>query len=249
MSTGSRLRKRRHAPRALALLAAVLALCGCETTAEKSTKLEHSAKHFKLAQKGLAITKQSTEVRVLGTSVVKSAEGSAATVTLQNRSARTLRSVPLAITVTNASGRTSYQNDAPGLESALISLPSLAAHATVTWVDDQLPAGIAAAGVSARVGEAQAISAPTPALTISGARVEQEPSGALATGTIVNHSGVEQRALVVFAVLRRGTRDIAAGRAVLPQLPADASMPFQVYFIGETRGGRLLLAAPPTTFG
>jgi hypothetical protein len=248
MSAGSRLRKRRRAPCALALAVAVLALCGCETTAEKSAKLEHSAKHFKLTQKGLAITKQSTQVQVLDTSVVKSAEGSAATVTLHNRSARTLRSVPLAITVKDAAGRTAYQNNAAGLEGALVSLPSLAPHATITWVDDQLPAGVAAATVSAQAGEAQAISGPIPALTISGARVEQEPSSVLATGTIVNHSAIEQRALVVFAVLRHGARTIAAGRAVLPQLPARASMPFQVYFIGETRGGQLLLAAPPTTF-
>ncbi|HEX8713935.1 MAG TPA: hypothetical protein VF706_00070, partial [Solirubrobacteraceae bacterium] len=228
---GSTAPRRGRALPALALgLAVALVLGGCETTAEKSAKLERSAKHVKLAQKGLSITKQSTQVRVLGTSVVHSSEGAAATVTLQNRSAHTLRGVPIAIVVKDAGGRTAFQNDAPGLEAALVSVPSLAPHATLTWVDDQLPAGSAPASVSARVGEAPVVSGAIPKLTISGARLAQEASGAVATGTIANHSAIEQRALVVFAVVRQGARVLAAGRAVLPQLAAGASTQFQVYF-------------------
>lgn len=224
-----------------------LALCGCETTAEKSATLEREAKHLKLEQKGLSISKESTQVRVLATDAVHSSEGAAATVTVQNRSGRALRGVPLAIAVKDASGRTAFQNDAPGLEAALVSVPSLAPHATVTWVDDQLPAGSAPTSVTARVGEAPAAGGALPKLTISGARLEAEPSGALATGTIANRSHVEQRALVVFAVVRRGRRVVAAGRAVLPQLAPGASTKFQAFLIGAG-SGRLEVAAPPTTF-
>ncbi len=242
-------RPSQRARRALPLLAlaATLPLCGCETTAEKSAKLEREAKHVKLAQKGLSIAKQSTQVRVLATSAVHSSEGAAVTVTLQNRSAHTLRGVPIAIAVKDASGRTIFQNNAPGLEAGLVSLPSLAPHANVTWVDDQLPSASAPASVTATVGEAPAVTGAVPKLTISEARLESEPGGAVAKGTIANRSAIEQRALVVFAVVRRGARVIAAGRAVLPQLAAGASTEFQVFFIGEAAGGRLELAAPPTT--
>jgi hypothetical protein len=232
----------------LALLLALI-LCGCETTAEKSAQLERRAKHFTITQKGLSIARKSTQVRVLSTSVVTSQGGAAATVTLQNRSADTLYGVPIAITVKGAGGDTVFQNDAPGLERALVSIPSLAAHATVTWVDDQVPASGTPTSVAARVGEAQSLPSASPRLTISGARLAQEPSGALATGTITNHSQIEQRALVVFATVRRGARVTAAGRALLPQLAANASARFQVYFIGEATGGQLALAAPPSTFG
>jgi hypothetical protein len=232
-----------------ALALAALALGGCETTAEKSARLEREAKHVHLAQTGLSIAHESTEVKVLATGVVHSSEGAAATVTLENDSSHTLRGVPLAITVKDASGRTIFQNNAAGLEPALISLPSLGPHESVTWVDDQLPAGTTPASVSARVGEAPAVSGAIPKLAVTGAHLSQEPSGAVAAGTVTNRSAVEQRALVVFAVARRGTRVVAAGRALLPQLAAHASARFQVLFIGEASGARLSVAAPPATFG
>jgi hypothetical protein len=244
----------RRSPRASHALAVSLTLLaatfsGCETTAEKSAKLEHEAKHEKLADKGLTITHESALVHVLATSIVSSSEGSAATVTLQNRSGRALHAVPLAIAVTDASGHTTFQNNAPGLEAALTSVPSLAPHATLTWVDDQLPAGGGAAGVGARVGEAAASSAPLPRMMLSPARLVEEPSGAVATGTVTNDSAIAQRPLVVFAVARRGARIVAAGRAVLPELTAHSSSRFQVAFLGEAAGARVEAAAPATTLG
>lgn len=230
----------------LALVA--LPLAGCETTAEKSAKLERQAKKVKLEQKGLTITRPSAQVRVLSTGAVHSPEGAAATVTLENRTAHALRAIPLAISAKDASGSVVYQNDAPGLEAALVSVPSIAPHATVTWVDDQLPTGGTPAAVTATPGEASTDAGTTPKLTISGAKLESEPSGAVVTGTIANGSQVEQRALVVFAVVRRGGRVVAAGRAVLPQLAAGASTRFQAFLIGEG-SGTLEVAAPPTTFG
>jgi hypothetical protein len=35
----------------------------------------------------------------------------------------------------------------------------------------------------------------------------------------------------------------------LPQLAAGASAPFQVFLVGDARGARLALNAPPTSFG
>src|SRR4029077_14894908 len=127
----ARLRGRSVRVRAAAVLPALLALgvlvalSGCETTAEKSAKLERAAHHAHLAEKGLTIGKQSADVRVLNAIVVHGHEGNAAVLTLRNDSAHALRAAPIAITVRDARGATLFQNNAPGLEAALTSLGSL----------------------------------------------------------------------------------------------------------------------------
>ena len=131
--------------RCAALGLVALALTGCQTTAEKSAILKQKAKreqaaHPTLGQKGLSITRESTKVKVVGTAVMRGSEAAAAVVTLRNLTSQTLREVPIAITVRNARGSTVFQNNAAGLEAALIAAPALAPHGELTWVDDQLPA-------------------------------------------------------------------------------------------------------------
>jgi hypothetical protein len=241
---------RRSGRAALTLALVTLALSGCETTAEKSAKLQRQAKRVTLDQKGLSITRESTDVKVVATTIVRGSEGAAAVVSLQNRSSHTLRGVPLAITVKDAGGRTLFENNAPGLETALVSVASLGPHRTITWVDDQLPTSGAPASVSARVGQATALSGSPPKLTISGARIGEDPSnGLVASGTVSNRSSIVQTSLVLFAVARRGARIVAAGRGVLPDLKAGASAPFEIFLVGDARGARLQISAPPTAFG
>lgn len=233
-----------------ALALATLALSGCETTAEKSAKLQRQAKRVTVVEKGLSITRESAEVEVLDATVVRSPEGAAAVVTLQNRSSHALRAVPIAITVRGSSGRTLFQNNGVGLEGALVSIASLGPHRTLAWVDDQLPPNAAPASVSARVGEAPAVAGRLPRLSVDGVRLSEDPSeGFVATGTVGNHSATAQQGLVVFGVARRAGRIVAAGRGVLPELPARSSAPFQVSLVGDARGAQLQISAPPTTFG
>ena len=240
---------------ALALVA--LALTGCETTADKSAKLERAAKQHErhggggLAQRGLAISRQSTRLRVSAAAVLHSSEGAAAVVTLRNRSATPLRDVPIEITVRDAHGASIYTNDVPGLATALVSVPLLPAHATTTWIDDQIqPTGGTPASVTAKVGEGLPATGAIPKLSIEGAHLFEDPtSGPSAEGSVVNHSPVSQQELVVYALALRAGRIVAAGRAVLPQAPAGAFTHFQVYFIGDPRGAQLQLGAPATTLG
>jgi hypothetical protein len=228
------------------LVLALLALGGCETTAEKSAKLEAAAKRVTLAQeKGLSISRPSATVQVVGAAIVRDSERAAAIVTLHNRSATTQRAVPIAITVRSARGATVFQNNSPGLESALVSVPSIAAHATVVWVDDQLPVSGSPASVSAVVGEAPSITAPSPTLAVTGARITEDPAnGVVATGTVTNRSKVAQASLVVFAVARRGGAIVGAGRAIVSQLSPGAASPFQASLVGHPLGARVAIFAP-----
>jgi hypothetical protein len=224
----------------------LLVLTGCETTAEKSAKLERAAKRVTLAhEKGLSISRPSTTVQVVGATVVRDSERAAAVVTLRNGSASTQRAVPIAITVKSARGATVFQNNAPGLEGALVSVPSIGAHATVVWVDDQLPVSGSPASVSAVVGEAQGAGAPSPNVAVTGARITEDPAnGVVATGTVTNRSKVAQASLVVFAVARRGGAIVGAGRAIVSQLAPGAASPFQASLVGHPLGARLAVSAP-----
>jgi hypothetical protein len=231
-----------------ALVLAGLALSGCESTQEESAKLEKTAKHVTLAHIGLSITRASTQVNVSAAIVVRDSEGAAAAVTVRNSTSHALRSVPIAITIKDAHGQTLSQNNAPGLEAALTSISSLPAHGSVTWVDDQISSSGEPASVSALVGEAPNASVPEPQIEVDGLRLGEASSGE-ASGTVRNRSRVAQQKLVVYVIARRAGRIVAAGRAVLPEAAAGASVPFQAFLVGTPHGATLQASAPATTFG
>jgi hypothetical protein len=245
--------------RLAALVLAALALTACETNQERSAKLEKAAKQREraavarrtLAERVLTITRQSTKVKVTATAVLSSSEGAAAVVSLQNVSNSSLRDVPIQIHVLDSRGASVYTNDTPGLAPALVSAPLLPAHGTLTWIDDQVQSsGGAPASVSVKVGEGTPAAGAAPRLDVEGAHQYEDPtSGPAAEGSIVNHSSVTQRELVVYAVARRAGRIVAAGRAVLPFANAGASTRFQIFFIGDPRSGSLEVSAPATTLG
>jgi hypothetical protein len=235
----------------LASIAVALSVGGgaCESTQQESARLERQAKRTTPARDGLRIARPSRLVKVLAATVVRDSEGAAVAVTVHNDSGTALRGVPVAIAVHAADGRTVFENDSPGLEAALVSVPSLPAHATLTWVDDQAPVDGEPSKVAAKVGEAPAVSA-LPQIAISGLHAIDDPdNGPGAAGTVRNRSRVAQTDLVVFVVARRGGRVLAAARAVLPSLPAGASASFQAFLVGDPRGARLEASAPAGTLG
>jgi hypothetical protein len=225
-----------------------LALSGCESTQEESAKLEKTAKHFALARSGLSIAHASTQAQVLSTTVVRSTEGAATAVTVRNSSSHTLSAVPVAITVKGAHGQTLYQNNAAGLEAGLTQISSLPAHGSVTWVDDQLPRLDEPANVSALVGKAAVANGPQPRIEVAGVHLAEASTGEVA-GTVHNRSNATQQHLVVYVLARRAGTIVAAGRAVLAEAAAGASVPFQAFLVGSPAGARLDASAPASTFG
>lgn len=239
---------------AAALLLCALALGGCESSQEKSSQLEQQAKLARAksplqGSQGLSITHASKVVQVVSTQTVHSSEGTAVLVTLRNTSTHTLRSVPIAITVKGAGGSTLYQNNSPGLEAALTSVALLAAGQQLTWINDQVQSSEAPASASAEVGEAPPASGAVPQIRVEGVHPSEEAGTSGAAGVVVNDSPIIQRSLVVYGVARRGARIVAAGRAVLPEVPAHGSDPFQILFIGKAQGARLQVTAAPTKLG
>ncbi|HEX5853432.1 MAG TPA: hypothetical protein VFY36_10090 [Solirubrobacteraceae bacterium] len=241
---------RRATPAALALLA--LTLAGCETTAQKSARLERAAKQqAKTAAQnapawhGVPTDRQSTRVRVLTTSVLHSSEGDAVVLALRNVSATSLRDVPVEITVSDAKGARLYTNNVPGLATALVSAPLLRAHSTTVWIDDQIDAAGAPASVSAKIGEGAPTRATIPTLSVERAHLSDDGGGAV-EGAVVNHSAAVQREVVLNALARRNGKIVAAGRALVAQAAGGgAPTHFQLYLIGDPAGARLELSASP----
>jgi hypothetical protein len=182
--------------------------------------------------------RESALVRVVGTAVVHTSEGTAAVVSLRNTSSRTLTDLPIAVTVLDAQGHTLSANDTPGLEAALTSVPELPPRGELDWIDDQLPGGGSPAKVGARVGEGSDAASSAGLPTVSGVHLIEDPSNGLgAAGTVRSPS--TRHHLVVFALARRGGRIVAAGRAVLSDVPAHQSVPFQAFLVGEPKGATL----------
>jgi hypothetical protein len=195
-------------------------------------------------------------VRVLQSTVVRSGEATAVVVTLLNTSSRTLENAPIEIAVRDAKGAVLFENDQPGEAPSLTNVSLLRAGARTTWVDDQVriagsPAA-APASASALVGEATPASGAVPNIGVSvrrGGEAGGEASGeAGATGSVSNRSGVTQQSLVVDAIARRAGKIVAAGRAILPEVTPGATLPFQIYFVGDSRGARIEASAAPTDF-
>ena len=103
----------------------------------------------------------------------------------------------------------------------------------------------------AKIGrEQKRITGPPPKIETTNVKVTVDPvDGPEATGSIVNRSGVEQRKLTVFGVVRTGGKIVAAGRGQVNRLKAHKKSRFQIFFIGDPRRGRLTVSAPPTVLG
>jgi hypothetical protein len=225
-----------------------LACYGCETTAQHSAELEKRAKHEKLVSQGVTVTKENPSVEVLHSTVVHSSQGTAVVVGLRNISSHALENAPIEITVRDAKGGVLFQNNQPGADPSLTKVSLLAPRVQTLWVDDQVQAAGTAVSASALVGEATRAAGSVPEMSVSGTHMWSEGGEAGAAGTVANRSKVGQEHLVVYAVARKGGRIVAAGRSVVPEVAPGTSVPFRVYFVGESSGAQIQTIAPATTF-
>jgi hypothetical protein len=242
----------RLASAALALALAV-ALAGCETTQEKSARIEKAelARQAREPKKStrLVIAVPSRRARVLSSTIVHGSEGYAAVVTVQNSSGIAVRDLPIALTALDAAGASVYSNTGGGLAHSLVSVPYLPPHGVLRWIDDQIQASSPPVSLRVKLGEGTTVAGAAPAIVVSGEKLFEDPAnGTGVEGMVANRSTVAQSELVLYAVALRGTAIVAAGRALLPQLGSSASLRFQAYLVGSPSGARLQVAAPPSTF-
>ena len=231
---------------------AALLLTGCESSQSESARLRSQSK-LSAPEQGLRIGRVSPDVRVTASTVLNDvrAKRSAAVITLHNTSARVQAALPLAFSVADAAGTKVFANDAPGASTDLTTVPSLPARGTLVWVNDAIVNVTGAQSVAAKVGTGKPAPTSAPRLRLSKVALRNDPvDGVTAVGKVFNDSTVVQQRLVIFAVARRAGKIVAAGRSVVASVkPGPKGARFTVYFVGDPRGARLSLAAPPVSFG
>ncbi|HWY90252.1 MAG TPA: hypothetical protein VNY31_06225 [Solirubrobacteraceae bacterium] len=238
----------RRATAALAIAITSVTACGCQTTAQRSAELQRAAKHELLVTQGVSVKRENPSVRVVRSTVLHTSSATAVVLELRNTSSHALENAPVELSVKDARGAVLYQNSAPGLEPSLTKVSLLAPGRQAIWVDDQVQAAGTPTTAQALVGTAITASR-IPKMSVVGARLTSEAGAeASESGSVANHSSLTQANLVVYAVARRAGRAVAAGRAVLPEVAAGASVPFQIYFVGNPQGAQIEVSAPATTF-
>ena len=243
---------------AAALGALALTLSACESTESESARLGKEGAKLIAGAGTLGTGGSNPDVRVGAVALVQGSGRTAAVVQLTNVGAGPQLDVPVLIDVRSPQGASLYRNDIQGLEPSLQQMPLLAAHASGWWVDDQVLADGKPSSVNVRVGAAKtaaparvvAAAGSSPEVQVSGTTLgSQELVGPYLDGSVVNHSGVAQHNMPIFAVALRGSRVVAAGRALVPSLTASgagSTASFRLYLVGSPAGARIELTPAPS---
>lgn len=235
---------------AIVLLAAAVAISGCESTQATSARLSKQKRNV-AQERGVVVKERNRDVRVLKTGIVADRYGTAVAVQLELTGKRAQAQLPVGFDVTGPGGKALYTNDLPGLAPSLTHVALLPPRRRVWWVNDQVQADGARA-VKARIGagdakaSAAALAKP-PALEPTKMRLDSDSSGSFTRGFLRNRSAVEQRNVTVYGVAERGGKLVAAGRAGIERLKARDKALFRIFWIGDPKGARVQVFAPPTT--
>ena len=235
--------------RALAGLALALALLapGCQSTQSKSAALK--AKGAKLVnEKGLDVKQRNNDIRIVAKQVLHDANGTAAVIVMRSRAQAPLQGVPVELEVTGAGGKVLFKNDQPGVDKSLVGPSILPPGENFAWVHDQVATAGKAVSVKATPGTAKStVTGPLPKIELSDPTLHGDPtSGIEAVGTVKNASQVEQKDLVLYCVALKGGKIVAAGRGGIPRLKVGQKRSYHIFFIGDPRGAKLSVEAPPT---
>lgn len=234
----------------LPLLAALALLTACETTQEKSARLE--AQGAELAKEGkIELSRSNKSIKILDRYVLTDQYGSAVVLRVRNGSGQGQVDVPLQIDVKDAKGKSLYRNDLEGLEDGLLNLQIVGPNETTWWVHDQVLTGGRPTQVEVEVGESEVrYPATVPEIEVSAPTLELDPtSGVNVSGTVVNKSAIEQVDLLLYAVAVKDRKVVAAGRGLIPKLKTGGKKaPYNIFFIGDPRGARIDVFATPNSF-
>lgn len=228
----------------VAILAAAVAVTGCESTQDKSAKLAREGRGSAAAQT-VALGPENRSVRITQTVLLSSAGVTAAVVRMHN-SGRSQAGVPILVEAKDAAGRPVYRNDIQGLDPALQGIALLQAGQDAYWVNDQVTATPAPKSLEVRVGRARAtVAGEPPRIVVEGVELQRQGGTTVVSGRVSNTSATVQRNLALYCVALRGGSVVAAGRAILPRVQGKP-VSFHVYLVGDPKGGRLVFTVPPT---
>lgn len=229
------------------LAACAVAVAGCQSTQSKSAEIAAELGPVK-ERKGLKITKESKDVKVLDTTLLSAGRENAVVVEVKNETDQTLTDIPIAINVLDAKGKSVFKNDLPGLERALNHIPILKPGETLDWVNNQVLAIGKPDSVKVEVGaDAVPLSTPIPDIEVSEPKLENDSvTGLNAAGTATNKSGERQERLLLYGVAKQGDKVVAAGRAAIEKMNPDRNRAYHIFFVGDPEGADIEVSYFPT---
>jgi hypothetical protein len=226
------------------LLLLVVALSGCATTQDADKRASITADRTLASREPLRLRGTDREVQVVRTSVIRGKDGSAIVVVLRNRGESPVNDLPIEV------GPDGGQplNARPNVPYFQSHAPAIAPGREVTWVyvtKDR----IGSSRAFARVG-APAAKPVTTAGRVSELEVGESPGhgGSSVLAEVTNDTGIPQYNLDVYAVARKGSRYVAAGRANLEHLGVSKSAHLSLPLIGDAEGTQIQIFAPQTLF-
>lgn len=236
-------------PLLLAAILSTLAIVasGCQTTADRSAKLESQAGSVLASEKGVVVSKQSRDIDVVDTTVVSDDYGTAAIVELKNTSDKNIAMPPITVTIPGAGKEPLYTNDEPGLDPALTSIALIEKGKPAFWVNDQIPLLAEKPKKSeAIVGKGDQVNGKIPEIRVGKTEFFADNDGASLRGTVLNNSKVLQTKLVIYGIARKGGKVIGAGTGQVERLAPGRRAGFQLFLIGKHKGAEYEFYAPPT---
>jgi hypothetical protein len=232
--------------------ALAVSVSACESTESESARLGHEGAKLIAGAGTVGLGGANRAVRVGQVALVHGSGRTAAVVQLRNVGPGPQSNVPVLIDVRSPKGASLYRNDVRGLEPSLQQMPLLRAHVSAWWVDDQvLTSG--PGSLKVRVGDAKGslpkarFASSSAGVQVSATSLGGDLAGPYLAGNVVNRTGVAQHNMPIFAVGLRGGRVVAAGRALIPSLPAAAGKPtgFRIYLVGSPAGAHIELTPAP----
>jgi hypothetical protein len=224
-------------------------LSACVSTQDESAKIGREAGALAAGPAALKLGAANHTVRVSDATLLKSSGRVAVAVRFTASSSRPQLNVPVLVNVTGAAGKVLYTNETGGVEASLQRMALLRPHHSAWWVDDQMLVSQRTTGVKVRVGTGKRPrpGARLPALATSGAQLGEQGGLSVLSGKLINRSATSESKVPVFAVGLRAGKVVAAGRAIVGELPGrvGASVPFQIFLVGDPAGAKFELSAVP----
>lgn len=232
------------------LVIAAVALAGCETTMEKSAKLEVSGAD--LAQiETVKLGAVNRDIEIVDKTILTDQYGTAVIVRVKNTGNQPQVDVPIQIDIKDPKGKSVFKNDTEGLEDGLLNIQVIESGQETWWVHDQVFPNGKAVSVDVTIGKSEApVPASVPEISVTEPEINRDPvSGIEVQGEVTNESGVEQTDLLLYAVATKGGRVVAAGRGLVPKLKTGPKgEPYNIFFIGDPKGADIEVFATPNTF-
>ncbi len=250
MRSAERNRARRAA--VVTVLLAAGPLAGCATTQQEAARLQLNSARIRASEVSVVVQSRDPAVASDPPALITGAAGSAILVAVRNLEASPVSDLPISVGIISADGTRDYLNATAGLPYFDTHLPGVPERGSLRWVFTTARRLPARARLFALVGEGPAPGASHPqTLPAISARIHPSSERAnVSTLSLVVHnlSGVPQYQLPVYAFVRRGSRYLAAGGAIIAHLTSDHSTKLQLRLLGDASGAPVQVETPPSIF-